>query len=69
VLDQGPPAALRHFTCKFSHKVALVKYPSAVGTKSASRSISALMAVQNVQAHFDCAGSHKVCVAVLVCGI
>ena len=30
MLDQGAPAGLRHFTCKFSHRVPLVQCPSEV---------------------------------------
>jgi hypothetical protein len=29
VLDQGVPAGLQHFTCKFSHRMTFVKRPSA----------------------------------------
>ena len=43
VLEQGAPAGLRHFTCKFWHKMALVQCWSAFArTKSATRGCPAL---------------------------
>ena len=50
----------RHFTCKFPYQVALVKSWHAFQLRTLA---------QNVCPCFDCAGSHKVCGAVLVCGI
>jgi hypothetical protein len=38
MLDQGAPAGLRHFTCKFSHRVPLVQCPSEVIIKKTYKS-------------------------------
>ena len=72
---------LRHFTCKLPHEMALVKCPSAFRLRRLAHSVGRSLGLRhftcnfctkwllcNVHVHVDCAGSHKVWSAVLVCG-
>ena len=70
------PANFR--TCKFQHKVALFKCPSAFRRRKLAQSLHRASGPGNVsctfpyhvaQVHFDCAGSHKVCIALLGPGL
>ena len=77
-----PGLGLRHFTCKFSHKVLIVQCPSAFGLRRLAQSVVTGLGLRHFtckfscemgetanQVHFDFAGSHKLWSPVLVCGV
>ena len=65
---------VRHFSCKFSHKMALLKCPCAFRLRMLAQNVcrgmgSGIFRVNFVHVRFDCACSHKTCVAGLGSGI
>ena len=76
VLDQGAPSVPRLFSCKFSHKVALVTCPCACRLRRLARGtilgrhFSVNSGIKwllgHVHVRFDCGGSHKTVVPALV---
>ena len=62
-LDKGVPSGLRHFPCKFLHKMALVRHVAGsrkVCPATLERGIFPVNCLWLVHVRFDCAGSNKV---------